>query len=223
MMTHSLSRDAVRTVLMATLVAAVVPSPTKAQSEETLRIEARAGLTAGNHSMSASEFDFAPALSFDLVLRRQVTPGIAAYAGVFRTSFGCTGDPDENGDLRNFCAVGEDDPGYKLVGNHVVAGGEWSPAAMADGPARPWVRVGVMYGSAGMTLAETELPAPESGIGFHTAAGISVGGGPVLFVPSLSRRQMSASQPRPDGESGGATAIAYSIDVAIAYRIGGGP
>jgi len=67
-------------------------------------------------------------------------------------------------------------------------------------------------------------PEPEMGIGFHTAVGLNVGKGSFLFVPGLTRRQMSASQPREGGDNvaDDATASAYSIDLAIAYRIGGG-
>ena len=221
MMVHSIRRGSVGAALTAVLGAVAAHLPTTAQGQETLQVEVRTGITAGNHSTSTAAFDFAPKLSFDLVFRRQVAPGIGAYGGFLRTSFGCK-HPG------SFCHLVGDVPQIRLVGNHIVVGGEWSPAGMADAPARPWVRAGVMYGKAGMTQGadhdpETH-PDPEAGIGIHTAVGLNVGRGSFLFVPGLTRRQMAASQPREDGGNAAdnATAIAYSIDLAIAYRIGGG-
>ncbi|MCY3810144.1 MAG: hypothetical protein OXG58_12105 [Gemmatimonadetes bacterium] len=221
MMVHSIRRGSVGAALIAVLGVVAALLPAAAQSQEALQVEVRAGITAGNHSTSAAGFDFAPRLSFDLLFRRQVAPGIGAYGGFLRTSFGCN-QPE------TFCHQSGDAPALKLVGNHIVVGGEWSPAGMADAPARPWVRAGVMYGSAGMTRGadndpETH-PDPEMGIGIHTAVGLSVGTGSFLFVPSVTRRQMAASQPAEGGggSADDATASAYSIDLAIALRIGGG-
>ena len=216
MMVHSVWRGSVGAALIAVFGAVAAHFPAAAQSQETLQVEVRTGITAGNHSMSAAAFDFAPRLSFDLTFRRQVAPGIGAYGGFLRTSFGCE---------EHFCLQSGDAPPLRLVGNHIVVGGEWSPASMADAPARPWVRAGVMYGSAGMTRGadndpETH-PKPEMGIGIHTAVGLNVGKGSFLFVPGLTRRQMAASQPREGGDDD-STASAYSLDLAIAYRIGGG-
>lgn len=221
MMVDSIRRGSVGAALTTVLGAVAALLPGEARSQETLQVEVRTGITAGNHSASAAAFDLAPRLSFDLVVRRQIAPGIGAYGGILRTSFGCEQED-------TFCHRGEGAPQLRLVGTHVVAGGEWSPAGMADAPARPWVRAGVMYGSAGMTRGadndpETH-PDPEMGIGIHTAVGLSVGQGSFLFVPGVTRRQMSASQPREGGGNAAddATASAYSIDLAIAYRIGGG-
>lgn len=221
MMVHSIRRGSVGAALIALLGAVAAHLPAAAQSQETLQVEVRAGITAGNHNRTAAAFDMAPRLSFDLLFRRQVAPGISAYGGFLRTSFGCN-EPD------TFCHQIGDAPQLRLVGDHVVVGGEWSPAGMADAPARPWVRAGVMYGRAGMTRGadhdpETH-PEPEMGIGIHTSVGLNVGRGSFLFVPGLTRRQMAASQPGEggDGSADDATAIAYSIDLAIAYRIGGG-
>lgn len=219
MMVHSIRRGSVGAALIAVLGAVAAHRPATAQGQETLQVEVRAGITAGNHSTSAAAFEMAPRMSFDVSFRRQVAPGIGAYGGFLRTSFGCR---------EYYCLQVGDAPQIRLVGNHIVVGGEWSPAGMADAPARPWVRAGVMYGSAGMTRGADNdpewHPEPEMGIGIHTAVGLNVGKGSFLFVPGLTRRQMAASQPR---EGGGnvaddATAIAYSIDLAIAYRIGGG-
>lgn len=219
MMVHSIRRGSVGAALTAVLGAVAAHLPATAQSQETLQVEVRAGITAGNHSTSAAAFEMAPRLSFDILFRRQVAPGIGAYGGFLRTSFGCK---------EHFCLQVGDAPELRLVGNHIVVGGEWSPAGMADASARPWVRAGVMYGSAGMTRGadhdpETH-PQPEAGIGIHTSVGLNVGKGSFLFVPGLTRRQMSASQPREEGGNAAddATAFAYSIDLAIAYRIGGG-
>ena len=221
MMVHSIRRGSVGAALIALVGVVAAHLPAAAQSQEMLQVEVRTGITAGNHSGSAAAFDFAPKLSFDLVFRRQVAPGIGAYGGFLRTSFGC----NQEG---SFCDQVGEAPQLRLVGNHIVIGGEWSPAGMADATARPWIRAGVMYGSAGMTRgadhdAETH-PDPEMGIGIHTAVGLNVGKGPFLFVPGLTRRRMAASQPGEGGDNvaDDATASAYSIDLAIAYRIGGG-
>ena len=221
MMVHSIRRGSVGAALVAVLGAVAAHLPATAQSQETLQVEVRAGITAGNHNRTAAAFDMAPRMSFDILFRRQVAPGIGAYGGFLRTSFGC----NQEG---TFCHQGEEAPQLRLVGNHIVVGGEWSPAGMADAPARPWVRAGVMYGSAGMTRGadndrETH-PEPEVGIGIHTAVGLNVGTGSFLFVPGVTRRQMAASQPTEggDGMADDGTAFAYSIDLAIAYRIGGG-
>ena len=88
--------------------AMVMPGTVGAQTQA----EVRGGLTVGSHSASAAALDIAPAVSFDVVLKRQVTPSIAVFGGFFRTAFGC-----EEG----FCK----DRNLTVVGNHGALGGEW--------------------------------------------------------------------------------------------------
>jgi hypothetical protein len=139
----------------------------------------------------------------DVVVRRQILPAFGVYGGYFRTSFGC-----EEG----YCK--DRDPSITVVGNHGVLGVEWGPPGMKQSAAIPWVRGGVMFGS---TRAGTEGDDPEPGIGFHVAAGLTVGSGHFRFMPGLSYRRMSATQ---GADKGHATALA--ADLGFAYQLGGG-
>ena len=168
-----------------------------------MQVEARGGLTVGSHSASFAGLDIVPAVSFDVVVRRQMLSSVAVYGGFFRTSFGC-----EEG----YCL--EQEPAIRIVGNHGVLGVEWGPASMAESPAQPWLRAGAMYGS---TKAGTIGDDPKPGIGFHVAAGLSVGSGQFRFLPGVTYKRMGATQ---GDDTGHATAV--SVDVGFAYRIGGG-
>ena len=89
-----------------------------------MQAEVRGGLTVGSHSASAAALDIAPAVSFDVALKRQVTPSIAVFGGFFRTAFGC-----EEG----FCK----ERNLTVVGNHGALGAEW-------GAAGAWLRAGAV-------------------------------------------------------------------------------
>lgn len=197
-------RYMMRVGMIQTLVlgAALAHAPAAAQTGQ-MQAEVRGGLTVGTHSLSGAGLELTPAVSFDVVVRRQVLSSVAVYGGFFRTSFGC-----EEG----FCY--EQDPSITIVGTHGVLGLEWGPAGMEDSPAKPWVRAGVMYGS---TKAGTVGDDPEPGIGIHGAAGLSVGSGNFLFMPGLSYRRMAATQGDDKGH-----AVALAVDLGFAYRIGGG-
>jgi len=187
-----------RVIGILVLGAALAHAPAAAQ----MQVEARGGVTVGNHTANHSGLDIVPGVSLDVVIRREILRSVAVYGGYFRTSFGC-----EEG----FCV----DKDITVVGNHGALGVEWAPPGMEERPAQPWVRAGVMFGStkAG-TLGEDS---PEAGIGFHMAAGLSVGSGQFRFLPGVSYRRLSATQ----GETTG-HAVALAVDFGFAYRLGGG-
>lgn len=160
-----------------------------------MQAEVRGGLTVGSHSASAAALDIAPAVSFDVVLKRQVTPAIAVFGGFFRTAFGC-----EEG----FCK----DRNLTVVGNHAALGGEW-------GGAGAWLRAGVLFGS---TRVGTEGEPADLGLGAHAAAGLNIGIGRLRFLPGVSYRWMSAAT-----ASSTDHAIALALDLGFGIRIGGGP
>ena len=170
--------------------AALAPASVSAQ----LHAEVRGGLTVGSHSASAAALDIAPAMSFDVVVKRQMMPSLAIFGGFFRTSFGC-----EEG----FCR----DRDIMVVGNHGALGAEWSGGV-------PWVRAGLLFGT---TEAGTEGEAPEAGMGFHAAAGLSVGSGRFRFLPGVSYRWLSAST-----ASTSDRAVALTLDLGFGIRISGG-
>ena len=159
-----------------------------------MQAELRAGLTVGSHSRSAAGLDIAPALSFDVTVRRQMWPRIALFAGYSRTAFGC-----EEG----YCA----DQDVSVTGNHAALGAEW-------GSGGPWVRLGLLLGAVD---AGADGDPSSFGVGVLGAAGLRIGTGRMQFMPGLSYRWMSASA---TSESAGAVALA--LDLGLAFRIGGG-
>lgn len=190
-----------RAIQVLILGAALAHAPAAAQ----MQVEARGGLTVGNHTAHYSGLDIAPRVSLDVVIRRQILRSVAVYGGYFRTSFGCEESFCENRDIT-------------VVGSHGALGAEWSPPGMEGKPAQPWVRAGVMFGSTEASDASAEVDVPaDPGIGFHMAAGLSVGSGRFRFLPGVSYRRMAATQG--DDE---ATAVAVAVDVGFAYRLGGG-
>lgn len=193
-----MSSRAIRVLILAV---ALAHAPAAAQ----MQVEARGGLTVGNHTAHHSGLDIVPGVSVDVVIRRQILRSLAVYGGYFRTSFGCE---------ESFCL----DKDITVVGNHGALGAEWSPPGMEERPARPWVRAGIMFGSTEALDAKVPLDVPaDPGIGFHMAAGLSVGSGRFRFLPGVSYRRLAATQG--DDE---ATAVAVAVDVGFAYRLGGG-
>ena len=178
-------------------------APAAAQTGQ-MQVEVRGGLTVGSITGSGAALDVVPAVSLDVVVRRQILQSIAVYGGYVRTSFGC-----EEG----FCLDRE--PSITVVGNHGVLGVEWDPPGMEQIGVQPWVRAGAMFGT---TRAGTIGDDPwEPGIGVHVAVGLSVGSGTFRFLPGVSYRWMSATQGDDKGH-----AVAVAVDLGFAYRIGGG-
>ncbi len=155
--------------------------------------ELRGGLTVGSISNSAAALEIAPSMSFDIVVRRQIHPRIAAFGGYFRTAFGC-----EEG----YCKEKE----ITITGNHGALGVEW-------GRGGPWVRLGLLFGS---TRAGSEGESPDLGVGVHGAAGLSVGTGRFRFLPGVSYRWLSANTP-----SNSAHAVALALDLGVGIQVGG--
>lgn len=177
------------------LAAALAHAPAAAQTGQ-MQAELRGGITVGNHTAHYSGLDIVPGLSLDVVVRRQIHSSFALYGGYFRTAFGC-----EEG----YCE--DRDPKISVVGNHGVLGVEWNAR-------KPWIRGGIMFGS---TRAGELGGDPSPGMGFHAAAGLTVGTGQFRFLPGLSYRWMSATQ----GDSE-VHAVALAVDLGFAYSLGGG-
>ena len=167
---------------------------TPASAVAQMQAEVRGGLTVGSHSGSAAALDIAPAVSFDVVVKRQMMPSIAVFGGFFRTAFGCR---------EGFCKDRE----IVVVGNHGALGAEWSHGA-------PWIRAGVLFGT---TQAGNEGEAPEAGIGLHAAAGLAIGAGRFRFLPGVSYRWLSASTP-----SSSDHAVALALDLGFSIQMSGG-
>jgi hypothetical protein len=164
-----------------------------------MQAEVRGGLTIGSQTDSYAALDIAPAISLDVVIRRQVTPAFAVFGGFFRTAFGCE---------QALCKPNqEDDPAVTVVGTHGVLGVEW-------GSGGPWLRSGLMLGTVQVT---DRGDAPEMGIGLHAAGGLTVGSGSFRFLPGLSYRWMQSKS-----ASDNAKSIALSLDLGFAYQISGG-
>jgi len=154
--------------------------------------ELRGGLTVGNHTATAAGLDFAPALSFEALVVRRITPRLSVYGGYVRTAFGC-----EEG----FCL----DRDLDVTGNHGVLGGE---AAMGGA----WVRLGVLFG---VTEVGTEGEPADPGPGIHAGAGYTFGSGRLGFIPGLSYRWLPAST-----SSSSEHAVAVALELGVRIRLG---
>ncbi len=186
------ARGVVRTAAWAALLAGAALAPGRAGAQ--MQAEVRGGLTVGSHSGSAAALDIAPAMSFDVVVKRQMTPSVAVFGGFFRTSFGC-----EEG----FCK----DRDIVVVGNHGALGAEWAGGT-------PWVRAGLLFGT---TQAGTLGEDPEPGMGLHAAAGLAIGSGRFRFLPGVSYRWLSAGT-----ASAADHAVALALDLGFGISMGGG-
>ena len=133
-------------------------------------------------------------MSFDVVVKRQMTPAIAVFGGFFRTAFGCE---------EAFCKTERS----RSWGTTERSGRRWSHGA-------PWIRAAVLFGT---TQAGTEGEAPEAGIGLHAAAGLAIGAGRFRFLPGVSYRWLSASTP-----SASDHAVALALDLGFGIQMGGG-
>ena len=182
-----MSRLPMRLITMA-LGAVLVPGPTAGQTHA----ELRGGPTVGSHTATAAGLDFAPALSYEVLVLRQITPLISVYGGYVRTAFGC-----EEG----FCL----DRDLTVTGNHGVLGAEarkeWA-----------WLRLGLLLG---VTEVGTEGESPDLGPGIHAGAGVTFGSGRMSFRPGLSYRWLGAKTP-----SSSDHAVAVGVDLGVGIRLG---
>ena len=170
------------------LGAVLVHSPAAGQTHA----EIRGGLMVGSHTGTAAGLDFAPALSYEALVMRQITPRLSVYGGYVRTAFGC-----EEG----FCI--EQD--LIVTGNHGVLG-----AGARKGWA--WLRLGVLLG---VTEVGTEGESPVLGPGIHAGAGFTFGSGRMRFSPGLSYRWLSAKT-----LSSSDHAVAVALDLGVGIRLG---
>ena len=153
-------------------------------------VEVRSGLTVGNHTSTAAGFDWAPALSHEIRIARQVGPQVALTAAYVRTAFGCT---------EGFCRGNEP----TVTGNHAAVGAEVSRGRM-------WGRVGVLYGAA---RVGTEGETPETGPGLEAGAGLRLRFGHLRVGPGIYWRRMSANTP-----SSADHAVALGFDLGVGFE-----
>lgn len=177
-----------RAVLTAGLGAFLLFDGASAQT----RFEIRGGLAVGSHTATAAGLDVVPALSYDLLLLRQVSSGVSVLGGFSHTAFGC-----EEG----FCL----DRDLTVVGNHGMLGAEFRRGS-------PWLRVGLLVGA---TEVGSEGESPDMGVGVHTSAGFTIGTGRVRFLPGASYRWLSANTP-----SSSDHAVALALDLGVSVRLG---
>ena len=155
-------------------------------------VELRGGLAVGGHTGTAAGLDFAPSLSYQALVLRQMRPGVRIYGGYVRTAFGC-----EEG----FCL----DRDLTVGGNHAALGVEMRRGS-------PWLRLGLLFGS---TEVGTEGESPDAGVGIHAGAGFTIGSGRVRFLPGVSYRWLTANTP-----SSSDHAVAFALDVGVGIRLG---
>lgn len=171
------------------LVMTLVPAAAIGQTHA----ELRGAYTIGSHTATAAGLEMVPAISFEVLASRQISPLFSVYGGYARTSFGC-----EEG----FCV----DLNPKITGNHGVLGAQAHKAWA-------WARLGVLFGK---TEVGSGGEAPDMGPGLHIAVGGLVGTGRFQLLPGVSYRWMAASIP-----SSSDHAIALGLDVGVRYRLGG--
>ena len=177
--------------------ASVQAQPTRVGSSLSvgaLHAEFRGGITVGSHTGSYAALDIAPALSFDVTLVREVAPALSAFAGFYRTAFGC-----EEG----YCK----DRDVTVIGNHGGVGAEWRFRAAR-------LRGGVLVGT---TSAGSLGEDPKVGLGLQFGGGLSVGVGRYRFLPGFSYRWLTAATQTESDQ-----AVALSLDLGVGIRLGGG-
>jgi hypothetical protein len=155
-------------------------------------VEIRGGLAVGSHTGTAAGLDFAPSLSYQALVLRQMAPGLSVYGGYVHTAFGC-----EEG----FCL----DRDLTVVGNHAALGVEVRRGS-------PWLRLGFLFGA---TEVGTEGEAPDAGAGVHVGGGFTIGSGRVRFLPGVSYRWLTANTP-----SSSDHAVALALDLGVGIRLG---
>ena len=176
--------------LAAALGVAAALGPAAAAAQQT-SAEIRGGPTVGSHTSTAANLDWAPALSYEIRVRRQVRPGLALTTGYVRTAFRC-----EEG----FCRGSEP----TVVGSHAALGAEVSLGGL-------WARIGALYGT---VRVGTRGEAPRAGVGLEAGAGVRFRLGPLLLGPGVSWRRMPADTP-----SSADRAVALGIDFGVALDL----
>ena len=170
------------------LTAALGPAGAAAQQTSA---EIRGGPTVGSHTSTAANLDWAPALSYEVRVRRRMRSGLTLTAGYVRTAFRC-----EEG----FCRGSEP----TVVGSHAALGAEVSLGGL-------WARIGALYGT---VRVGTRGEAPRAGVGLEAGAGVRFRLGPLLLGPGVSWRRMPADTP-----SSADRAVALGIDFGVALDL----
>ncbi len=176
------------TLLVPLLGASFLHVPTAAQTHA----ELRGGLTIGSHTATAGGLDFAPAVSLEVLVLRQVRSWWGLYGGYAHTAFGCD---------QGFCL----DRGLTVTGDHLVLGAEVRRGG-------PWLRLGLLFGVAEVGSGGES---PKAGVGIHAGAGLTLGGSRIRVLPGMSYRRMPAGTAR-----GSAHAVALALDLGVSLRLG---
>ena len=169
------------------LAAAVVtPSVTQAQTH----VEVRTGMTIGSLSSSLAGLEIEPAISFDVLIRRDLTDWLTAYGAYSRLAYGC---------VNGFCAGSP----RRVTGNHSVVGvgAFWKML---------WLRTGVMAGVTSIHGA----PDPMIGFGLQGAWGARFRAWDFELIPGFSVEFMQARY-----ASSNDRAMAASFDVGVGYPL----
>jgi len=169
-----------------TLAFALLPAAAEAQTH----VEVRGSLTVGSYSSSRAGLEIEPRVSFDVVLRRNLTDRLSVYGSYSRMEFGC---------VEQFCRGRP-----KVVsGNHGAVGGEVSWHYL-------WARVGGMVGVAKIDGARN----PAVGFGGQVAIGGRYEVMGFQLRPGLSLERVQAKY---SAETDWATAI--SLDFGGGYSL----
>ena len=175
-------------VILALCAAAGMPAAGRAAAQTF--VEARSGLTVGNHTSTAAGLEWAPALSYEMRIARRLRPQIAVAAGYVRTAFGCR---------EGFCRGREP----TVTGHHAALGAELSHGWL-------WGRLGLLYGT---MRVGTEGETPRAGPGLEAGAGLRLSVGRLRIGPGLSWRRMSADTPSSTDH-----AVALGFDLGVVFE-----
>lgn len=152
-----------RAVFIALSAAALLAGPARAQVPglrmDGLRVEVRAGASAGNYAGAASEFEVLPRAAWGASVAYEAIDRLAVYVGYSRAGFGCR---------TGFCTGRE----VEFTSQGLDAGVRFAlPVVPAAGP---WVSAGIVHRTL-RTDAEGATDADDaSGWGFSAGAGVEV-------------------------------------------------
>lgn len=165
---------AVGALLAAALLVGAAPV-----SAQRFAVELRAGAAVGNYTATQAGLDLLPAPAFGATVEARLTPSVAAYAGITRSSFGC-----EEG----FC-VNRD---VVLTSQGAVLGVRWAPGLL-------WARAGLAVQSLSVaSIAPDETS--DLGIGWDLGAGVEVPVGRAFRIrPGITYLRHGAATSDGDG------------------------
>lgn len=180
---------------LALACAAALASPASGQE---LTLELAAGAAVGNLTEAEAGLELVPGPALGAIVDVGVAPGLAAYLGYTRSSFGC-----EEG----FCA-GRD---ATVTSHGAVAGARW-------GRGLPWARAGLALQSARVDALGSEEGGRDFGLGFEAAAGVELEVAGVRVRPGVRWLRHDASTAQGD-----AHVTVLELAVGIAFGVGSIP